>query len=192
MDEEKIRVVFESVFDGLDIEICDENWYVEYLVDVCWDELPEDLKKPSTIPVLNMLILDRIHDVKESCMRKIGILEDHDEDRIDYILNIDITDNILGTIFAVTGGGPGYRDVVSNLEMAAGSVMFYENRDSELVGGETNSFDVHVEICRSNGEVIQKWDLHNGLYLAVVDLLGDARHEMANIYREDLKRKGDN
>lgn len=182
-DEEKII----EVLKRNQIKICDEDWYIDYIMEDIWYHIPVDARRPSLVPTIKGLIMDRISEVRDEFMKSIGLIEDEDEEGIEYIINIDILDEVAGTVYSVLGGGPGYRDIVNDLEMAAGAVMFYEYRD-KMPGKDPNPFTITIKIYR-NGEIMNQWSSPGALYMGVVDILRDARYDMARIYNEDRKEK---
>ena len=91
------------------------------------------------------------------------------------------------TVYKVEGGGPGYRNIVEDLEKAAGSMCFYEFRDKKR-NGDANVFSVVIKIYR-NGEITNKHGAGNILRDGVIQILRDARYDMARIYNEDRKGK---
>ena len=161
------------------VKMCEEDWYIDLILEQVWDDLPEKVKRPSNIPDIRRLIVERINETREDFMKEVGLIEDEkdEEEIIEYIINIDITDDVSGTVYKVQGGGPGYRDVVEDLERAAGSVFFYEYRDNNPNGG-INAFKVDIKIYK-NGEVVSELESTDALCMGVVDVLRSARYAMA-------------
>ena len=188
--DEEIKEIIESV-KNTPVKMCEEEWYIDFILEQVWDDIPEKYRRPSNIPVVRAMIRDRIDETREGFMKEVGLIGDEDEDDeeeiIDYIINIDITDEVAGTVHGVQGGGPGYRDVVRELEEAAGSVIFYEHRDKGL-DGEINTFNVDIKIYK-NEDLIGRWGCPGALHMGVIDVLRDARYEMARIYNEDMEEK---
>lgn len=136
---------------------------------------------------IRRLIVERIDETRIGFMKEVGLLMDDEEDIIEYIININITDEVSGTVYKVEGGGPGYRNIVEDLEKAAGSMCFYEFRDKKR-NGDANVFSVVIKIYR-NGEITNKHGAGNILRDGVIQILRDARYDMARIYNEDRKGK---
>lgn len=187
--DEDARKILESM-ENLQVKMCDEDWYVHYILEQIWDDIPEEYRRPSNIPEIRRLIVKRIDETREGFMRNAGLLEDEDDEEeiIEYIININITDEVSGTVHCVQGGGPSYRDIVRELEEAAGSVCFYEFRDKKR-NGDANVFSIVIKIYR-NDEIIDKQGDANILREDVIQILRDARYDMGRIYNKDTKEKG--
>lgn len=184
-DAEKIS----ELLKNLHTMISDEDWYVDYILEQVWDDIPEKYRRPSSIPMIRRLIMERIDETREEFMKEVGLVEDEEDEEeiIEYIVNIDITDDVSGTVYKVQGGGPGYRDVVEDLERAAGSVFFYEYRDKKPNGG-TNPFKVDIKIYK-NGEVVSELESTDALCLGVMDVLRSVRYAMAVVHSENRVQK---
>jgi len=180
--DENIREILEKAR----VKMCEEDWYIDLILEQIWDDLPEKVKRPSNIPDIRRLIVERINETREDFMKEVGLIED-EEEIIEYIVNIDITDDVSGTVYNVQGGGPGYRDIVEDLERAAGSVFFYEYRDKKPNGG-INSFKVDIKIYK-NGEIVSELESTDALSLGVMDVLKSARYAMAVVHSENKVQK---
>ena len=184
--DENIREILEKAR----VKMCEEDWYIDLILEQIWDDLPEKVKRPLNIPEIRRLIVERIDETREGFMREVGLIEDEDDEEeiIEYIINIDITDEVAGTVYSVQGGGPSYRDVVRELEEAAGSLVFYEHRHEKPEGG-INYFSVKMEIYR-NEKMIKEINHPNCRYKNAIQILRVTRYFMADIYNKDREEKG--
>lgn len=180
--DEDMRKIAESL-KNVHVKMCEEDWYIDLILEQVWDDIPEEYRRPSMVPEIRRLIVERIDETREEFMREVGLIEDNEEEIIEYIININIMDEVSGTVYKVEGGGPGYRDIVEDLERAAGSVYFYEYRDKKPNGG-INSFKVDIKIYK-NGEIVSELESTDALCLSVMDVLRSARYAMAVVHSED-------
>jgi len=183
-----IRENFNKIYatSGIVVEMCDDDWYIDYLLDMFWTELPEVSRLPSTVGILRGLIMEKIQERKDEYMIKVGLVEDESEPCEDYVMTLLIGDEVAGTVFDVHGGGPDYRKIVEILEEAAGSVMFYEYREKKQ-NGEDNLFGVTLTIWDQNLQFekqnIKHTKLKDVTYEKVIDLLRETRYFMAKVNR---------
>ncbi len=184
--DEDVKEIAETL-KNVHVKMCGEDWYIDLILEQVWDDIPEEYRRPSMVPEIKRLIVERVDETREEFMREIGYIEDDEKEIIEYIININITDEVSGTVYSVQGGGPGYRNIVEDLEKAAGSVSFYEFRDKKR-NGDPNVFSVVVKIYR-NGEIIKKHGASNILRDGVIQILRDARYDMARIYKKDREDK---
>ena len=184
--DEDVREIFE-LLESTSVKMCDADWYIDYVLERVWDDIPEKYRRPSMVPEIRRLIMERIDETQEEFKKKAGLIEDDEKEIIVYIININIRDEVSGTVYSVQGGGPGYRNIVEDLEKAAGSVSFYEFRDKKR-NGDPNVFSVIVKIYR-NEEIIGKHGASNILRDGVIQILRDARYDMGRIYNKDREDK---
>ena len=183
-----IRENFNKIYatSGIVVEMCDDDWYIDYLLDMFWTELPEVSRLPSTVGILRGLIMEKIQERKDEYMIKVGLVEDESEPQDRYVMTLLIGDEVAGTVFDVHGGGPDYRKIVEILEEAAGSVMFYEYREKKQ-NGEDNLFGVTLTIWDQNLQFekqnIKHTKLKDVTYEKVIDLLRETRYFMAKVNR---------
>ena len=183
-----IRENFNKIYatSGIVVEMCDDDWYIDYLLDMFWTELPEVSRLPSTVGILRGLIMEKIQERKDEYMIKVGLVEDESEPQDRYVMTLLIGDDVAGTVFDVHGGGPDYRKIVEILEEAAGSVMFYEYREKKQ-NGEDNLFGVTLTIWDQNLQFekqnIKHTKLKDVTYEKVIDLLRETRYFMAKVHR---------
>lgn len=180
--DEDVREIFE-LLESTSVKMCDADWYIDYVLERVWDDIPEKYRRPSIVPEIRRLIMERIDETQEEFKKKAGLIEDDEKEIIEYIININITDEVSGTVYSVQGGGPGYRNIVEDLEKAAGSLFFYEHRDKKP-DDEDNKFKIDIKIYR-NEEVIGEWDSPNYTWDYVIEILRNAKYAMARIYNED-------
>ncbi len=184
--DEDVKEITKSL-KNVHVKMCEEDWYIDLILEQVWDDIPEEYRRPSMVPEIRRLIIERIDETREGFMRKVGLIENDEEEIIEYILNINITDEVLGTVYSVQGGGPGYRNIVKDLEKAAGSVSFYEFRDKKS-NGDANVFSIFIKIYR-NDEIINEQGDANILRNDVIQILWDARYDMARMYKKDREGK---
>lgn len=183
-----IRENFNKIYatSGIVVEMCDDDWYIDYLLGMFWTELPEVSRLPSTVGILRGLIMEKIQERKDEYMIKVGLVEDESEPCEEYVMTLLIGDEVAGTVFDVHGGGPDYRKIVEILEEAAGSVMFYEYREKKQ-NGEDNLFGVTLTIWDQNLQFekqnIKHTKLKDVTYEKVIDLLRETRYFMAKVNR---------
>lgn len=183
-----IRENFNKIYatSGIAVEMCDDDWYIDYLLDIFWTELPEVSRLPSTVGILRRLIMEKIQERKDEYMIKVGLIEDESEPQDRYVMTLLIGDGVAGTVFDVHGGGPDYRKIVNILEEAAGSVMFYEYREKKQ-NGENNLFGVTLTIWDQNlqflKQIIEHARLKDVTYEKVIDFLRETRYFMAKVNR---------
>ena len=184
--DDDVKKIAESL-KNVHVKMCEEDWYIDLILEQVWDDIPEEYRRPSMVPDIRRLIVERIDETRDKFMKDAGLIEDDGKEIIEYIININITDEVSGSVYGVQGGGPGYRNIVDDLEKAAGSVMFYEFRDKKR-NGDPNVFSVVIKIYR-NEEIIKKHGADNILRDGVIQILRDARYDMARIYNKDREGK---
>ena len=188
VNENVVRENFNEIYknSGVEIGMCNDDWYIDYLLDVFWVELPEDIKLPGTVDILRGLIMEKIQEQKNKYMIELGLIEDESKPREDYVMTLLIGDEVSGTVFDVHGGGPDYRSIVGILEEAAGSLMFYEHREKKQ-NGEDNPFTVSLVIWDQNLQfeerIIERTKLECVTYEKVIDLLRKTRYFMAKVHQ---------